>query len=154
MRLTRRLVLLACVLAGGLAFAAASASARPAPRLTHPVAVARPLAVRFFKLVQGKRVAALKRFLSPAFQIERADGTGSGKGPFLKSLPTIYKFKLSSFTATQAGSVLVVRYLATVTGLVGGKRYTPGPAPRLSVFSWDGSAWRLISHANFNSLKG
>jgi hypothetical protein len=155
MRLARSaLLIFATALALVLANASAQSLARPAPRLSHPVAIARPLVVRFFKLVEHKNVTGLKRLLSPAFQIERADGSGSSRAQFLRNLPTISKFKLTGFTATRAGSVLVVRYLATVEGVVSGKRFTPGPAPRLTVFSWDGSAWRLISHANFNSLKG
>jgi hypothetical protein len=37
---------------------------------------------------------------------------------------------------------------------VNGKRFTPGPAPRLSVFVWNGRGWQLVAHANFNPLTG
>ena len=50
--------------------------------------------------------------------------------------------------------MLVTRYLANVTGAVNGKPFTPGPAPRLSVFSWNGRAWQLVAHTNFDPLKG
>ena len=53
---------------------------------------------------------------------------------------------------TQAGGTLVVRYRAEVEGILDGKRFTPGPAPRLSVFAWNGKRWRLAAHANFNPL--
>jgi hypothetical protein len=56
--------------------------------------------------------------------------------------------------ATESNGTLVVRYLAVATGLVNGKSYTPGPAPRLSVFSWNGTRWQLAAHSNFNPLKG
>ena len=56
--------------------------------------------------------------------------------------------------ATQAGPVLVTRYLATASGTVNGKPFTPGPAPRLSVFDWNGRAWQLVAHTNFDPLKG
>ena len=110
--------------------------------------------VRYFTLLQKKDVAGLHRFLSPAFQVQRADGTASEKADYLKKLPDVRKFSLSKFRATQQGATLVVRYLAVVTGTVNGKAYTPGPAPRLSVFSWDGGHWRLAAHSNFNPLTG
>jgi hypothetical protein len=66
----------------------------------------------------------------------------------------INTFGISNLAATQAGSVLVVRYLATVEGLVNGKPYTPRPAPRLSVFAWNGEARQLAAHANVNPLTG
>jgi hypothetical protein len=155
MRLTRP-VLLACTLALALVFAGASAqsSRQAAAQLAHPDAAARPLVARFFTLLEHKDVAGLKRLLSPAFQLQGADGGGFNKTQFLKHLPTISKFQLSGFTRTRAGSVLVVRYRVSVEGVVSGKRFTRGPAPRLTVFSWDGRAWRMIAHANFNPLTG
>ena len=63
-------------------------------------------------------------------------------------------FTLSKLYATQAHGALVVRYVAVGTGIVNGKPYTPGPAPRLSVFSWSGTRWQLAAHANFNPLTG
>jgi hypothetical protein len=150
-----RPILLACLLAAALAPAALAApAARPAPRLPAPVATAKRLVVKFFTLIKHKNVAGLRQFLSPAFQIQRADGSASGKGQYLKKLPSVLSFKLSRFVATHTGSVLVVRYLADVSGTVNGKRFTPGPAPRLSVFAWNGRAWQLVAHSNFNPLTG
>jgi hypothetical protein len=133
---------------------ASAATSRPAPRLTDPTTEGRALAVKFFKLLEHRDVAGLTSFLSPAFQLQRADGSGSGKKAYLHDLPTIEKFKLTDFTVTKAGRDLVARYLATVTGEANGKPYTPGPAPRLSVFVWNGSKWQLIAHSNFNPLTG
>ena len=109
---------------------------------------------RFFTLIERRDVAGLRRLLSPAFQIQRADGSAAGKAQYLKKLPSVLSFRLSGFVAGQAGTALVVRYLANVTGTVNGKPYTPGSAPRLSVFVWNGRAWQLVAHANFNPLKG
>ena len=132
----------------------AAQEAKPPPRLANPTAAAKPLVTRFFKLVEHKDVARLRAFLSPAFQVERADGSGKSKKQYLTHLSTVTKFSLEKLVATQAGPVLVVRYLATVEGLVNGKRYTPGPAPRLSTFVWNGARWQLAAHANFNPLTG
>jgi hypothetical protein len=109
---------------------------------------------RFFALTAAKNRRELAQFLSPAFQNQRADGSGGGKARFLATLPTIDAYSFSGMKATQAGPTLVVRYLATVEGIVNGRRYTPGPAPRLSVFSWNGRRWQLAAHANFNPLAG
>jgi Domain of unknown function (DUF4440) len=131
--------------------------ATPASSASHtatPNETARPLVVKFFKLIQDRDVAGLQRFLSPAFQVQRADGSGAGKADYLDRLATVRKFTLSNLTATRAGTTLVVRYLATVEGLVNNKPYTPGPAPRLSVFHWTGKRWQLAAHANFNPLTG
>ncbi len=151
-----RLLLLTCALVLTIAPAAATARSggRPAPKLANPNAAAKPLVIRFFTLLMREDRAGLERFLSPAFQVQRADGSGIGKKQYLAKLPTVTKFYLSNLTATKADAVLVVRYLARAQGLVNGKPYTPGFAPRLSVFSWNGRRWQLAAHANFNPLTG
>jgi Domain of unknown function (DUF4440) len=119
-----------------------------------PTATASPLVNRFFTLIEHNDVKGLQRFLSPAFQLERADGSGGTKAEYLANLPSITNFSISDLKATQTGSVLIVRYQATIEGVVNGKPATPGPAPRLSVFSRNGKTWRLVAHANFNPLTG
>jgi len=131
-----------------------SATNKPAPRLADPTRTATRLVNNFFMLLQHKDRAGLQRFLSPAFQVQRADGSSAEKREYLASLATIDNFQLTKVRATQAGATLVVRYLATVEGLVNGKPYKPGPAPRLSVFAWSGTRWQLAAHANFNPLTG
>jgi hypothetical protein len=132
-----------------------TAAARdPGSRDNDPTATATPLVTRFFNLVEHHDTKGLGQFLSPGFQIERADGSGGTKAPYVANLPTITSFSISNVTATQTGSVLVVRYLATIQGVVNGKTATPGPAPRLSVFVRNGKTWTLIAHANFNPLTG
>ena len=140
------------LLIGVLALAPAGATTHA--QTTDPVATGKSLTTQFFTLIQKKDTAGLGRMLSPAFQLERADGTGLAKGEYLQNLPTLTSFELAKLSASRAGSVLVVRYLATATGIVDGKPYTPGPAPRLSVFTRDGKQWRIVAHANFNPLTG
>ncbi|WNM34952.1 nuclear transport factor 2 family protein [Streptomyces sp. Li-HN-5-11] len=155
MRCRSLLVFLCALMLGLTAFSSTtSASTSPPPKLADPTATAKPLLVRFFTLLQRRDTAGLDRFLSPAFQVERPDGTGSSKAEYLAHYPTVESFDISHVSATQADSVLVVRYLVTVKGLVHGKPFTPGPAPRLSSFSWNGSRWQLAAHANFNPLTG
>jgi Domain of unknown function (DUF4440) len=151
----RPLLLLVCALALGLAACSSTtSSSSPAPTLADPSATAKPLVNQFFTLLEKRNTTGLDRFLSPAFQVVRADGSNSEKTAYLSDLPTVDSFRITNLSATQSGSVLVVHYLATATGLVNGKPYTPGPAPRLSVFEWNGSRWQLVAHANFNPLTG
>ena len=154
MRLRVLLLLWALGLTVAACGSSGSETSKAPPKLSNPTATAKPLVTRYFELTQKKDGAGLQRLLSPAFQIERADGSGARKAEFLTHLPTINSFILTDVSATQAGSVLIVRYLATATGLVNGKPYTPGPAPRLTVFHWNGSAWQVAAHANFNPLTG
>ncbi|HEY7731259.1 MAG TPA: nuclear transport factor 2 family protein [Gaiellaceae bacterium] len=138
-----------------LALAApAAGTAAPAPELANPNATGRTLVVRFFTLLVKKDRAGLEAFLAPNFQVQRADGSGSGKTSYLAKLPATLSFKIQNVVATEANGALVVRYKAVATGMTNGKKYTPGPAPRLSTFTWDGSKWQLSSHANFNPLTG
>jgi Domain of unknown function (DUF4440) len=130
------------------------AAGRSAPQLANPASTAEELVNRFFALVAHKDRAGLETFLSSAFQVERADGSGSEKKAYLTKLATIQEFHITRLRATQAGGTLVARYLADVKGRVNGKPYTPGPAPRLSVFAWNGQRWQLVAHANFNPLRG
>jgi Domain of unknown function (DUF4440) len=143
-----------CVLAAIAALVLVAVPAASASQVATPEETARPLVVKFFKLIRDRDVAGLVTFLSPAFQVQRADGSGAGKAEYLDRLPIVRKFTLANLKATRAGATLVVRYLATVEGLVNGKPYTPGPAPRLSVFHWTGKRWQLAAHANFNPLTG
>jgi ketosteroid isomerase-like protein len=152
----RPLVLIACALALSVSLfgTPAAASAARASNGTDPTETAKPLVTRFFKLVQAGDKAGLQKFVSPAFQLERADGSGSNKSDYLANLPTVQSFELTDFAASRSGSVLVVRYLAEATGVVNGKPYSPGPAPRLSVFARNGDRWQIVAHANFNPLNG
>jgi Domain of unknown function (DUF4440) len=151
-----RVALLGAVVVLALVSFGVTTQARPepAPHPTDPTATAKPLVNRFFSLVEHNDVKGLERLLSPSFQVARADGSGGTKTEYLGNLPTITQFSISDVTATQTGSVLIVRYLATIEGVVNGKPATPGPAPRLSVFSRSGKQWRLAAHANFNPLTG
>jgi hypothetical protein len=140
------------LLTGALVLAPAAAT--PRAQSSDPEVLGKQLATQFFTLIQKKDAAGLDKMLSPAFQLERADGTGSGKSEYLKSLPTLNSFELTDFSAKRVGSVLAVRYLATATGVVNGKPYTPGAAPRLSVFVRNDKRWQIVAHANFNPLTG
>ena len=146
------LAILALMFAPGAS--AKAPTKQPAPHLADPTRTATKLVNDFFTLLAKKDRAALQRFLSPAFQVQRADGSSAAKSEYIANLATINNFQLTKVRGTQAGATLVVRYLAVVEGVVNGKPYKPGPAPRLSVFAWSGKRWQLAAHANFNPLTG
>jgi hypothetical protein len=143
------LAVLVCALA-----VVSAATASPPPRLPNQSAAGKVLATRFFSLLEHKDKAGLQAFLAPNFQVQRADGTADGKKGYLQKLPTIKSFRLIRFVVSYANGTLVVRYLAKATGIVAGHRYTPGWAPRLSVFTWNGARWQIVAHSNFNPLTG
>jgi hypothetical protein len=60
---------------------------RAAPRASNPATTATPLVNRFFTLVEHQDTKGLDRFLSSAFQLERADGSGGTKAQYLANLP-------------------------------------------------------------------
>ena len=145
----------ALVLALGAPVAAAPRAAGiPAPTLSDPTTTGHRLSNRFFTLLRQKNVEALQGFMSDAFQVQRANGTGATKAEFLAQLPVVNNFVLTDFHGSQAGPVLVVRYEASVVGVINGSPYTPGPAPRIASYVWNGLRWQIASNANFNPLTG
>jgi hypothetical protein len=148
-------IVTAVVLAVGAPLAATSPQRTiPAPQLSDPTATGHRLANRFFTLLRSKNIEGLQGFMSDAFQVQRANGTGASKEDFLAQLPVINNFVLSDFHGTQAGPVLVVRFEASVVGVINGAPYTPGPAPRISTYVWNGLRWQIASNANSNPLNG
>lgn len=135
----------------GASPAGARTTSRPAPKLAKPAAEGKRQAAKFLSLLTGTATPALKAFLSPNFILQRADGTSATRTQYLKKIANIKSFVITDAQATQQGAVLVVRYTAQVDQIIDGKQYKQTPAPRLSTFIWNGRAWTLIAHANFNT---
>jgi hypothetical protein len=93
-----------------------------------------------------------QRFLSPGSRFSAPTAAAPARGSWRTW--RLNKFEITKLGATQAGAALIVRYFAEVEGVVNGKPCTPGPAPRLSVFVFNGKRWLLAAHANFNPLSG
>jgi|GraSoiStandDraft_43_1057313.scaffolds.fasta_scaffold369768_1 hypothetical protein len=140
------LAVLALALAGAVGSAAASMPAAKRPSL------GRRLVDRFFTELQQHDVAGLRALLSPAFQVQRADGSRIGKAAYLRHLSTIRSFKIRNLTTTSNGSVLVDTYEVSADEVVNGKLLQTAYAPRLSVFI-HATGWQLAAHANFNAPK-
>jgi hypothetical protein len=127
-----------------------SGSDDSAPTVRDLDAAGRDLVVEYMTLLQRGDTAALDRFLSPAFQVTRADGAASDKAAYLTNPPKVETFEISTVHAAQDGAVLTVRWAVKVNETIDGKPVGVGEAPRLSTFVWSDGRWRLTSHANFN----
>src|SRR5687768_13436685 len=68
------------------------------------------LVTRFFDLLTDGDVAGMKKLLSPAFQLQGADGGFLDKQEFIADPPDVESYELSNLKATRTGKVLVVRY--------------------------------------------
>jgi hypothetical protein len=121
----------------------ATSSPRLGSRLVH----------RFFNELVRHDVAGLRAFLSPAFQIQRADGSRETKAHYLRHLPDVLSYRIRKQVETTTRGVVVVTYLASTTELVHGKRVKSAFAPRISTFVRGARGWQLVSHANFNPTK-
>jgi len=149
------------VLLGG-AWVATPAAATVVGTSVHPSvsataadqALATRLVNRFFRLLHAKDAAGLRAFLSPAFQVERADGTGTDKARYLANPPKVDTYEITGLKATRHGDVLVARYSVVATEQVNGTALKKNPAPRLSTFAVNPKTgtWQLLSHANFNPV--
>jgi hypothetical protein len=141
------LVAAAATLAAGAlgAVAAPSAAARDAD-----TAKGTKLVERFFDLLKNADAAGLEKFLSPAFQLQGADGGFLTKADFLGSPPKIQSYQLSGVRVTRTGKVIVVRYDVAAVVTINGVQQSRDPAPRLSVFVEGKKGWQMVAHANFN----
>lgn len=97
-------------------------------------------------------VAELKRFLSPAWILQRANGTSSTKAEYLEAAALVESYTIQDLEVTRDGPVLVARYEVVVNSTIGDQTQSTNPAPRLSVFYKSPKGWKMISHANFNEI--
>jgi len=147
---TRAAIVITTALACAV-LAAGPAAAKAAPTAKDADATGRVLVTKFMTILQSGDRAALAKFLDPAFQLQRADGTGANRAQYLANPAKVGQFVLGdTVTGVQHGDVLTVRWTLRADVNVSGTQYSANEAPRLSVFRWTGNAWRMISHANFN----
>ena len=106
---------------------------------------------RFITEVERRDVRGLRKFLSPSFQIQRADGSRRTKGPYLRNLPTILSYKLRDLFVTSHRGVLVATYQVAANQVVEGKKLSSGYQPRISVFVLSPRGWQVVAWANFNT---
>src|SRR4051794_5266351 len=81
----------------------------------------RQLVNRFLTDTKKHNVTDLRKFLSPAFQIQRADGSRLAKTQYLAKLPTVRSFRLRNLLATSSGQAIVVTYQLAANEVINGK---------------------------------
>lgn len=115
--------------------------------------LAQDLVERFLDLLVGKPdIEGLRKFLSPAFLRQGADGTSSTKAEYLDSTPAVIAhYEIQDLEATRSGPVLVARYDVVTEEMLGGNQAKTEPAPRLTVFVKGDHGWQVIAHSNFNA---
>lgn len=167
--LTRSVVLLSAPLLGlGLLMGCSSEESSPAESAPPPsssvavpsasatvsettVTLAEDGADTFFSLLLRDDTEGLAEFLSPGFQIARADGSTADKEAYLQNPADVGAYRLTDFFVTEAGDALVARYLVTATERIDTQLYSSDPRQRLSVFVRDGDTVTLLAHANLNT---
>lgn len=128
-------------------------TANLAAPLGDPEGTGRELAQRFLDILSGpNRSAALEEFLSPAFQLQRANGTYANREEYLADPAVVGNFAIvdSNFRALQDGPVLTVRFSVDVGGSPGAVAGELSRAERLAVFMRTASGWQLVAWSNFN----
>lgn len=106
---------------------------------------------RFFSMLQRQDEEELEAFLSPAFQVARADGSTANKEQYLAAIPEVGAYAIDDFTVTTAGDAIIARYTVTTSERIDQQLYTEDPRQRLTVFVKDGDQLKLIAHANLNT---
>jgi Domain of unknown function (DUF4440) len=108
----------------------------------------------FFELVQAEDLEGLEEYLSPAFQLQRADGSHATKDEYLENPAVIEDFEIVDVEGTRVGDVRVIRSTFIAIETINGRPVSTEAAPRLSTFVWNGERWQIVSHANFVPIEG
>lgn len=107
------------------------------------------LVAELFELLQAEDLDGLDDYLSPAFQLQRTDGSHVTKAEYLEDPATIDDYEILEASGTRFRNTRIVRSIVTSASTIEGKRTTQDPAPRLSTFTWNGDRWQLAAHANY-----
>jgi hypothetical protein len=126
-------------------------SAAPAGAKLGPNPSDKRLASEFLRLLHTDDSAGLRAFLSPAFLLQRADGTWLTKDQYLANPAHIESYTVSDVQGTRSGSVRVIRYTVVTRQTIDGQPFSADPVPRLSTYVKTKKTWRLVAHANFNA---
>ncbi len=123
--------------------------------LEDPVGTGRELAQRFLDILSSPDPRPrLEAFLSPAFQLQRSNGTFANKDEYLDAPATVARFTIAedSVRVTQDGRVLVVRFSVEIQETIDGREQRVTSADRLGVFQRGPSGWQLVAWSNFNPV--
>ena len=107
------------------------------------------LLTQFFDLLEAKDVDGLARYLSPAFVLQRTDGTTVTKAEYLASPSTVNALTLHEVDGTRVRNVRVIHALVTSDTVIEGQPVLSTNSPRLATYEWNGKRWQMTSYANF-----
>ena len=127
------------------------AAAAPAQAKLGPNPSDKRLASEFLRLLQAKDAAGLRAFLSPAFLLQRADGTWLGKEAYLANPAVVESYTVSEVDGTRTKNVRVIRYTVQTRQTIDGQQVSADPVPRISTYVKRKRTWQLVAHANFNA---
>jgi hypothetical protein len=132
-----------------------SNDANEATTSTAPMQVSdKELISEFFELLQAKDYEGLDDYLSPAFQLQRSDGSHATKEEYLENPSVVEDFDIVEVEGTRVGDVRVIRSSFVAIETIDGRPVSTDPAPRLSTFVWNGDRWQIVAHANFVPIEG
>jgi hypothetical protein len=109
------------------------------------------LANRYLSDLHRHDMADLRSFLSPAFQVERANGLRQTKSELLRHPPKVGTYAIRRMRVTSTANVIVVTFEIAINEVINGKPFRTAYAPRLAMFTLVSKGWQLIGWANFNA---
>lgn len=127
----------------------------PSSPLEDPEATGRELAQRFLDVLSNPNpTAQLEEFLSPAFQLQRSNGTFANRDEYLEQPASVSRFEIldDNFRVYQDGPVLTVRFSIAITETIDGTELRVSEANRLGVFLRSDAGWKLVAWSNFNPV--
>ncbi|MFL5844414.1 MAG: nuclear transport factor 2 family protein [Solirubrobacteraceae bacterium] len=127
------------------------AFAAPAAAKLGPNPSNKRLASEFLRLLHDKDTKGLEAFLSPAFLLQRPDGTWLTKEQYLAAPAVIESYTVTDVHGTRTGDVRVIRYTVQTMQTIDGQLFSADPVPRLSTYVRHKKTWQIVAHANFNA---
>lgn len=120
--------------------------------LDDPDATGRELAQRFLDILGDPNPAPLlEEFLSPAFQLQRSNGTFANKAEYVGHPASVARFTIldDAFRSYQDGPALTVRFRVSIEEEIDGAQLRVSEADRLGVFLRTSDGWQLLAWSNF-----
>jgi len=133
----------------GVASAAKTGNKEPKSGVLKGNPTNKRLASEFLRLLKAEDTPGLKRFLDPAFLLQRANGDYLTKPQYLADQAVVEDFRIRGVVGKRSGNVRVIRFEANNIQTIDGVPVPAAWIPRISTFTKAGGAWRLIGHANF-----
>ena len=117
-----------------------------------PAKTCAQLTARFQKYLSAGMDAQLAQFVSPAFVIERNDGTTGSWPSYLTEHPTFTGWNIAVVSAQFSSPAITCVAITSTTQLVDGVSVVSVPTNNMSTYVWQRGAWRITSYARFNSV--